>query len=322
MGDASGGRRAQRRSRSGVALWIAHRRGGCHAHARASPRVLAVLTARLRRRPADASRGTRTCRCCGGSCSCSRCGRCSSATSPCCRSPCSPGSFCAQTHIPYLGLVGGARRVRRVGVVAPGAASRHAPKPTARRAPALGSGRRRGGLGVVLWLPPVIDQFVHTRATSPSLADYFRAPPETRGRARARRRRCAPATSTSSARRATTAPTTGPLVDVDGHDRSRVCCPRRVGGRRSCVAWRLRHRPLLALHAVVGAALVLGVVSMSRIFGKVWYYLMLGRGGSPRCCCSPSAGPSPSPSAQRITPDQRAAAPARWRPASASASSA
>jgi hypothetical protein len=41
------------------------------------------------------------------------------------------------------------------------------------------------------------------------------------------------------------------------------------------LAWRLRHRALLALHAVVAASLVFATVSISRIFGKVWYYLTL-----------------------------------------------
>ena len=41
------------------------------------------------------------------------------------------------------------------------------------------------------------------------------------------------------------------------------------------LAWRLRHRALLALHAVVAASLLFATASISRIFGKVWYYLTL-----------------------------------------------
>ena len=41
------------------------------------------------------------------------------------------------------------------------------------------------------------------------------------------------------------------------------------------VAWRVGSRALQWLHVVVGAALVLGAVSMARIFGKPWYYLTL-----------------------------------------------
>jgi hypothetical protein len=41
------------------------------------------------------------------------------------------------------------------------------------------------------------------------------------------------------------------------------------------VAWRLRHRPLLWLHATIAGALAVETMSMVRIFGKVWYYLTL-----------------------------------------------
>jgi hypothetical protein len=40
-------------------------------------------------------------------------------------------------------------------------------------------------------------------------------------------------------------------------------------------AARMRHHAVLRLHVVVGAALVLALVSMSRIFGQLWYYLMI-----------------------------------------------
>jgi len=40
-------------------------------------------------------------------------------------------------------------------------------------------------------------------------------------------------------------------------------------------AWRVRHVALVRLNLVLGAALVLATVSMSRIFGFVWFYLVL-----------------------------------------------
>src|SRR6185369_16857621 len=46
------------------------------------------------------------------------------------------------------------------------------------------------------------------------------------------------------------------------------------GGSIGVAAW-LRHRVLLMLDVVLGAALVLGLVSSARIFGLVWYYLLL-----------------------------------------------
>ena len=48
-----------------------------------------------------------------------------------------------------------------------------------------------------------------------------------------------------------------------------------VFGASVIVAWRLRRRALLLLDAVLVAALVLGFVSSARIFGTVWFYLML-----------------------------------------------
>src|SRR5207302_957452 len=41
------------------------------------------------------------------------------------------------------------------------------------------------------------------------------------------------------------------------------------------VAFRLRHRLLMSLDAVLGVALLLGLVSSARIFGTVWFYLLL-----------------------------------------------
>jgi len=45
-------------------------------------------------------------------------------------------------------------------------------------------------------------------------------------------------------------------------------------------AWRRRHRQLLALHLVTAVATLIGLVSISRIFGKVWFYLTLWMSGT------------------------------------------
>lgn len=45
-------------------------------------------------------------------------------------------------------------------------------------------------------------------------------------------------------------------------------------------AWRRRHRPLLALHLVTGVMVIAGLASISRIFGKVWFYLTLWMSGT------------------------------------------
>jgi hypothetical protein len=46
------------------------------------------------------------------------------------------------------------------------------------------------------------------------------------------------------------------------------------------VAFRRKHARLLALHAVLAVALAVGWFSMTRIFGKVWYYLTLWAWGT------------------------------------------
>ncbi|MEZ5252133.1 MAG: hypothetical protein R2713_23865 [Ilumatobacteraceae bacterium] len=50
---------------------------------------------------------------------------------------------------------------------------------------------------------------------------------------------------------------------------------RRLARRRDHGAAPPRQRAILGLHVVIGWSLVLAAVSMSRIFGKVWYYLTL-----------------------------------------------
>ena len=127
-------------------------------------------------------------------------------------------------------------------------------------------------LAAILWTPPVIDQIVHTPGNLSVLSDYFRNPPE----------------SPVGLRRA---------IDVffvhlnPWHlvehlvtaDRTKVESGSLVPGAlflalwaaSAVAAWRIRHRALLRLDLVLGVALVLALVSMSRIFGLVWYYLVL-----------------------------------------------
>lgn len=45
-------------------------------------------------------------------------------------------------------------------------------------------------------------------------------------------------------------------------------------------AWRRRHTALLALHLLAGVMAVAGLASISRIFGKVWFYLTLWMSGT------------------------------------------
>ena len=178
------------------------------------------------------------------------------------------GSVCAQTHVPYLGLVGG------LGAFTIAFASWS----TYRRRKDQATLRRflfwlaiAGGAGVVVWMPPIIDQIVHDPGNLSVLSDYFRNPPE----------------SPVGLRRAIDVLlvhfNTFHLVQGLTTDRTQVETGSVVPGLlflgawvASVVgAWRLRHRALLHLDLVLGVALVLALVSMSRIFGLVWYYLVL-----------------------------------------------
>ena len=178
------------------------------------------------------------------------------------------GSFCAQTHVPYLGLVGG------LGALTVALASWSAYRRRKNRA-AL---RRyavwlaiAAGVAIVVWTPPVIDQIVHDPGNLSVLSDYFRNPPE----------------SPVGLRRAIDVLFVhlNPfhLVQELTTDRTQVETGSAVPGvlflgvwvASAVAAWRLRHRALLRLDVVLGVALVLALVSMSRIFGLVWYYLVL-----------------------------------------------
>ena len=179
------------------------------------------------------------------------------------------GSLCAQTHVPYLGLTLG------LGAFAVAVASWSAYRRRKNRAALrrfLAWGAIAAGVAVILWTPPVIDQIVHTPGNLSVLSDYFRNPPE----------------SPVGLRRA---------VDVffvhlnPWHlvehlvtaDRTKVESGSLVPGAvflgawvaSAVAAWRIRHRALVRLDLVLGVALVLALVSMSRIFGLVWYYLVL-----------------------------------------------
>ncbi|MDP9331733.1 MAG: hypothetical protein M3Q30_00255 [Actinomycetota bacterium] len=180
------------------------------------------------------------------------------------------GSLCMQTHISYLGLIGGLVLV--AAVVVGRTAIKRRGDADARRAL-----WRWGGIsvatGVVLWISPVIDQFAHSPGNLGIIRDYFSHPPA----------------SPIGLRRGVDVL----LAQLDpwrllSHTLVRDSGALEVTGSRvpgallliafgasAIVAWRLRRRVLLLLDAVLVAALVLGLVSSARIFGTVWFYLML-----------------------------------------------
>jgi hypothetical protein len=180
------------------------------------------------------------------------------------------GSMCLQTHISYLGLVGGLVLVT-AGVVGRAAFVRRADADARRVLWRFGGSSVIAG--VVLWTPPVIDQFAHSPGNLGILRDYFSHPPDaTIGAHRGLGVLLAQLDAWKLLTR--TLVHNGGALEVTG---SRVpgAVLLVVFAASVIVAWRLRHRALLTLDAVLVVALALGFVSAARILGTVWFYLLL-----------------------------------------------
>lgn len=180
-------------------------------------------------------------------------------------------SFCAQTHVPYLGLSLGMGALALAGValrwwrspVDRGRLARWVVAATA--------------LGVVLWLPPTLDQVRHEPGNYRQLLDHFADPDEeVKGFGDGVEVGLRYFDVVHLVQGDVTDP--GWLVtSAGGHRPStwRGVLSAAVWLGTALLAWRRRHRTLVALHAVVAVGLVLMVVAISRIFGVVWYYLIL-----------------------------------------------
>ncbi len=200
-------------------------------------------------------------------------------------------SYCAQTHIPYLPLgvgmvalafasVAWRRFSPKIGAVhaaaaeAPGGAG--VPNSSERRDRQASFDRRAVlvavGVGVVLWLPPVADQIRRTPGNIRQLLDHFGTPPE---------EPLGLADGVELALRHLDAFAgvgrqlweTGTFLSAASAGRGLVVL--LVWIVAAVAAGRRGPRALRALHVVVGAGLVLGTISMARIFGRPWYYLTL-----------------------------------------------
>jgi len=181
------------------------------------------------------------------------------------------GSLCAQTHVPYLGLCVGLGAVAAVAVVA-----------LARRHPEECSSARRWSLaalalGALLWVPPTIDQLTEDPGNYDLLIDHFATPPE----------------EPIGVRRAGTEVLEhfdlGHLVvdqvrepgllargELDHFAVAWRGAVLLVGwAGLAALAWRRSPPALRVLHLVVGGSTVIAWYSISRVFGVVWYYLML-----------------------------------------------
>ncbi len=180
-------------------------------------------------------------------------------------------SLCAQTHLPYLGLGLG---VGALCVAVPVVRAVRDPERRPRTARWLGAA---GGVALVLWLPPVVDQLRREPGNLGMLVDYFRHSPEEpvgTGEGVRLLLRHLDVTRLGGALTGGDGFVTRAGFDLTGSVVPGLLVLAAWGGA-VVLAVRARHTRLVALHAVVGWTLLLAVVSMSRIFGKVWYYLTL-----------------------------------------------
>ncbi len=166
------------------------------------------------------------------------------------------GTLCVQCHVGYLGPVGGLLAVALAFTVW---------RQRTHWKALLGA----AGLGVVPWVPPIIDQIVHHPGNLRILFDYFRHPPENaiglgRGLATVFR---------------LLNPAGGWITGNADLHASVVPGVVLVAVWAIAAVWTWRRRAdlprLFALHVTVGAALVFSVLSVSRIFGQLFGYLVM-----------------------------------------------
>lgn len=179
------------------------------------------------------------------------------------------GALCAQTHIPYVGLVGG------VGSLMLGVTIwRGVSEPKSR------ASTMRWCSGSILffsllWIPSLIDQVSGYQNIS-MIINYFRTPPEA-------------AVGFGNGLKVLLGHfdlihwvqqgSYSKLVTA-GTDASKgsalIGLIVLAGWMTSAIfAIRMRLNRVIPLHAVVGSAILLGAISLSRVFGALWYYLSL-----------------------------------------------
>lgn len=182
------------------------------------------------------------------------------------------GSFCAQTHVSYVGPVGGL-----FAFVAVVLAVRVWRADSGRRPRILGWGALSSGLLAVLWLPPVIDELRNHPGNLALLREYFAhpidAPVGLGGRAvevwlahldvwQLPQHRLQHGLSFEIA------PVGSPISGLV------LLC---AWGAALVITWRRRQAvpSLWRLHVVVAVAVLLGLVSITRIVGPLYSYLLL-----------------------------------------------
>lgn len=172
-------------------------------------------------------------------------------------------SFCLQTHISYTGLGAGLSGLTALWLA--WCLRKYWTDRAARRS-LLGWIGVSAGLGVLLWLPPVIQQLTGEHGNLRILYDHFTNPPEEAVGPRVGAR--------------VILVHLNPWRLVTGQDAMQGAT---LPGALFAIAWlgaavvavRSKVRTLIRLDLVVGVALALAFVSASRIFGFLWFYLVL-----------------------------------------------
>ncbi len=173
------------------------------------------------------------------------------------------GNFCMQTHISYVGLVLGLGAVGAVSVVR-SAYLQRADRDARKRI--IRWSLFAAALLVVLWIPAVIQQLSNNPGNLDIIYNHFTQPPET------------PIGMGEGIRIFLVHLNPWRLIaQQDGMRGSGI--PGAlflVGWAVSAVAaWRIRESVLVRFDVMLGATLVLSLISMSRIFGYLWFYLVL-----------------------------------------------
>jgi hypothetical protein len=189
-------------------------------------------------------------------------------------------SFCAQTHVPYLGLAAG---LGVLTIVVLALAWRGAPAGSAARRSISRWTAASLVLAVALWVPPLVDQAINDPGNLRAVYDHLVTPSEEepvgfgRGVELAVLHLDVPGLMIGDSGAVGSLP--DPSSDPDGSMGPGIVA-LLAWAAAAVVSVRLRHRPLMRLHLVVAVSLALGVVSMGRILGKEWYYLMLWAWGT------------------------------------------
>jgi hypothetical protein len=191
-------------------------------------------------------------------------------------------TFCMQTHVPYLGLAGALLAIVTLGMIVLEWRARRA----GTEADTDATTRWRAlwkwiavavVLGAVLWVPPVVEQFTHDPGNLSVLSKDLRHPHE-------------PVAGTKEGIRLflhhldptdlfTNSDMTPDQRTVQGSLAPGMAFLALWGVSAVVAVWK-RQRDAIALHAVVAGALFFELVSMSRIAGPTYFYLMLWAWGT------------------------------------------